>query len=76
MMTWRRVSSSLSVIPKGSATLIESFVYFFNVIRWLSNALTSSGMSVTIIDAEGDYGVVIVSGANPRLSEHCPSSAA
>ena len=29
----------------------------------------SSGMSVAIIDAEGDYGAVIVSGANLRLSE-------
>ena len=29
----------------------------------------SSGMSVAIIDAEGDYGAVIVSGANLRLAE-------
>jgi ribokinase len=29
-----------------------------------------SGMSVAIIDAEGDYGAVIVSGANLRLSDH------
>jgi ribokinase len=29
----------------------------------------SSGMSVAIVDAEGDYGAVIVSGANLRLSE-------
>jgi ribokinase len=29
-----------------------------------------SGMSVAIIDAEGDYGAVIVSGANLRLSNH------
>jgi ribokinase len=29
----------------------------------------SSGMSVAIIDAEGDYGAVIVSGANLRISE-------
>ena len=29
----------------------------------------SSGMSVAIIDAEGDYGAVIVSGANLRLSK-------
>ena len=28
----------------------------------------SSGMSVAIIDAEGDYGAVIVSGANLRLA--------
>jgi ribokinase len=29
-----------------------------------------TGMSVAIIDAEGDYGAVIVSGANLRLSDH------
>jgi ribokinase len=30
---------------------------------------TGSGMSVAIIDAEGDYGAVIVSGANLRIAE-------
>jgi ribokinase len=30
---------------------------------------TGSGMSVAIVDAEGDYGAVIVSGANLHLSE-------
>jgi ribokinase len=30
---------------------------------------TGSGMSVAIVDAEGDYGAVIVSGANLQLSE-------
>jgi len=30
---------------------------------------TGSGMSVAIVDAEGDYGAVIVSGANLRLSK-------
>ena len=33
-----------------------------------SDAEAGSGMSVAIIDAEGDYGAVIVSGANLRLS--------
>jgi ribokinase len=35
----------------------------------------SSGMSVAIIDAEGDYGAVIVSGANLQLSEEDVSEA-
>ena len=34
-----------------------------------TDSAASSGMSVAIIDAEGDYGAVIVSGANLRLAE-------
>jgi ribokinase len=34
----------------------------------LTDVVAGSGMSVAIIDAEGDYGAVIVSGANLRLS--------
>jgi ribokinase len=39
-----------------------------NVEHVRTDPETGSGMSVAIIDAEGDYGAVIVSGANLRLS--------
>jgi ribokinase len=37
--------------------------------RVYTDSEAGSGMSVAIIDAEGDYGAVIVSGANLRLSD-------